>query len=149
MDARGLLEQRFLLTRTRRLDAVRNFRKLWFALRLVCERFARARFRCVSLRIPLRLTTGGSFSPSPACTILGCSSLFDPGPEMFTGQFAFERKREIVVVLPSVHQEQDTEEELAKRGVGKQDNVSVQLHEASLPKFLLNPAQMEPGSCLD
>ena len=66
MDACGLLEHKFLLTRTRRLDAVRNFRKLWFALRLVCELFARARFRCVSLRIALRRTTGGSFRPSSA-----------------------------------------------------------------------------------
>ena len=60
---------------------------------------------------------------------------------MFTGQSAFERKREIVVVPLSVHQEQDTEEELAKRGVGKQDNVSVQSLEANVPKFLLDLAQ--------
>ena len=41
------------------------------------------------------------------------------------------------------------EEELAKRGVGKQNNVSVQPLEANLPKFLLDPAHMEPGSCLE
>ena len=30
---------------------------------------------------------------------------------MFTGQFAVERKREIVVVPPSVHQEQDMDDQ--------------------------------------
>ena len=33
--------------------------------------------------------------------LLDASALFAPGSEMFTGQFAFERKREIVVVPPS------------------------------------------------
>ena len=42
MDACGLLEHRFLLTKRRRLDAVRKFRRILVALRFVYARFARA-----------------------------------------------------------------------------------------------------------
>ena len=65
---------------------------------------------------------------------------------MFTGQFAFERKRKIVVVPPSVHQEQYMDD---RRSAVPQNNVRVQPLEANLPKFLLHQAQMEPGSCLE
>ena len=68
---------------------------------------------------------------------------------MFTGQFAFERKREIVVVPPSVHQEQDMDDQ-RRAGHEKCREAERRACAASAsesPRVLLEPALLGPGSC--
>ena len=140
-----------------RLDAVRQFRKLCVALRIVYARFAQyTALRAASLHdfvvrlCVLRCVERRRVVQTFSCMIQSwMPPSFAPGTKMFTGQFVSERKRGIVVVPPPVHQEQDMDD----RSRASQERcweAEKQICAASgseSPSFFLELAYLDPGSC--
>ena len=81
--------------------------------------------------------------------LMDAPASFAPGLEMFTRQFAFECKRELVVVPPSVHQEQDMDDR-RRAGHERCREAEQRFCAASgseSPRVLLELAFLGPGSC--